>query len=153
MISMLSSISWNQQTFSCRRIKFILLMSFVPVDWRHYIERKKGEREREKLFLLCSKPDQATPICILQFCTGFIIDSQHSNPIILEYYLFANQMLHLIYIICIVQSHVVLYMYISMRYIQYIISFPRRRQPQTWAAKRLQRWFRHRRLGGRSCQS
>lgn len=38
-----------------------------------------------------------------------------------------------------------------MRCIQYIsASFLRRRQPQTWAAKRLQRWFRHRRLGGRS---
>ena len=38
-----------------------------------------------------------------------------------------------------------------MRCIRYIsASFLRRRQPQTWAAKRLQRWFRHRRLGGRS---
>ena len=37
-----------------------------------------------------------------------------------------------------------------MRCIRYIsASFLRRRQPQTWAAKRLQRWFRHRRLGGR----
>lgn len=50
------SISWNQQTFSCGRIKFILLMSFVLVDSRHCIERTRvRERERD---CSCGVPSQ-----------------------------------------------------------------------------------------------
>lgn len=88
----------NVRTFSCGRITFKLLMSFVPVDWRHYLERtieSERERERDIVPVVFQARSSYTNVYFLKICAGFIIlDSQHSNPIILEYYLF-NQMLHL----------------------------------------------------------